>query len=87
MRASIEQGASHYASVMVLLFYREVSRSPNHQINQMKTTRARTLALELQAFDLIDNGTVLQAQAIIAGLLFSNPELTDKQVMQRALEV
>lgn len=53
----------------------------------MKTTRARTLALELQAFDLIDNGTVLQAQAIIAGLLFSNPELTDKQVMQRALEV
>jgi len=52
----------------------------------MKLTRARQIALELDAFGLIDNGTVLQAQAIISGLLFGNPELSDAEVMKLALE-
>ena len=52
----------------------------------MKLTRARSLALELDAFGLIDNGTVLEAQAIISGLLFGNPELSDQEVMKLALE-
>jgi len=53
----------------------------------MKITRSQTLALELDACGLIDNSTLLEAQAIISGLLLCNPELTDEQVKKLALEV
>ena len=53
----------------------------------MKSTRARVLALKLDSYGLIDNSTVLETQAVISGLLFGDPQLTDKQVIKKALDI
>ena len=60
----------------------------DHQPHSMahKVTRARTLALELDACELINNATVAEAQAVIAGILFQHPELSDDKVCAKALQ-
>lgn len=51
----------------------------------MSASRSLTLARELAACDLIEVGQTRQAQAIIACLLFSNPELSDEQLCRQAM--
>jgi hypothetical protein len=55
--------------------------SMNHRI-----TRARTLALEMDAFGLLKNNTVEEAEAIIKDVLFSCADIdySDDRICARA---
>ena len=46
----------------------------------MKNTRARTLAKQLVADDMVDAKDTLQVQAMIAGIIFGNPTITDEEI-------
>jgi hypothetical protein len=47
---------------------------------QMKVTRARLLAQQLVADDMVDAKDILQVQAMIAGIIFGNPAITDEEI-------
>ncbi len=46
----------------------------------MKVTRARLLAQQLVADDMVDAKDILQVQAMISGIIFSNPAITDEEI-------
>ena len=49
-----------------------------------KITRARTLALEMDAFGLLQNRTVEEAEAIIKDILFTCADRDNGEVMAEA---
>ena len=46
----------------------------------MKVTRARLLAQQLVADDMVDAKDILQVQAMIAGIIFGDPTITDEEI-------
>ena len=46
----------------------------------MKVTRARLLAQQLVADDMVDAKDILQVQAMISGIIFGNPAVTDEEI-------
>jgi hypothetical protein len=46
----------------------------------MKVTRARILAQQLVADDMVDAKDILQVQAMIAGIIFGDPTITDEEI-------
>jgi len=46
----------------------------------MKVTRARLLAQQLVADDMVDAKDILQVQAMIAGIIFGDPTVTDEEI-------
>lgn len=53
----------------------------NHRI-----TRARTLALEMDAFGLLKNHTVEEAEAVIKDILFACADMDNQRVCAQALQ-
>jgi len=51
-----------------------------------KLSRARSLALEMDAFGLIGNCGVDNAEAVISDILFCFPELSDDKVCAKATQ-
>ena len=58
----------------------------DHQPHSMnhKITRARTLALEMDAFGLLQNRTVEEAEAIIKDILFACADRDNGEVIAEA---
>ena len=46
----------------------------------MKATRARLLAQQLVTDDMCDAKDLLTVQAMIAGIIFGNPTITDEEI-------
>ena len=46
----------------------------------MKVTRARLLAQQLVAEDMFDVKDTLQVQAMISGIIFGDPTVTDEEI-------
>jgi len=46
----------------------------------MKVTRARLLAQQLVAEDMFEVKDTLQVQAMIAGIIFGDPTVTDEEI-------
>ncbi len=46
----------------------------------MKVTRARLLAQQLVTDGLVEAKDILQVQAMIAGIIFGNPDIEDEEI-------
>ncbi len=46
----------------------------------MKVTRARLLAQQLVADEMVEAKDILQVQAMIAGIIFGNPAIEDEEI-------
>ena len=55
-------------------------KSKEQRKQQMKVTRARLLAQQLVADEMVETKDILQVQAMIAGIIFGNPALTDEEI-------